>query len=569
VRLDLVWDSATGGGGSASAASAGSVAVLFDRPDAGGREGTVAADELLTWESRVDVETGAAETIAALRAHPQAAALSVDGFSLLEFAEYDLRFEWLNVMRGFEVGVRAGERWDVDEVVAQPGCPTSIVAGVRAGAGLPQAVGTEPWRGIAEHSTEGALRPRVGDALLRAVEKTRRLGSVRIMAVPAGTVGPALLATPHADLRAAGLGVMTFPGLDQGLSARLAPRLRLPGLAGLSSGVRARGAEASPKLPAGIELHGDRLLDAALRAVGDRVLTDNAHLATRAAATARRLDRLSGLRCLLLPTSALGPSRLLIEWARSRGVRVAVVQHGFYAFREADGGDRRAGTVFAWGGGVADQVARWPEPRPEVVVSGAPGAPKHLSPPLAVTAQRVLVATTNAPLGSAFGLFGFCEAFLRAVGPGVARLQSAGVSVELRLHPRESRVAYERMLARLGIDMPFAPDEPFGEAARRYDMLVSSTSSVAFEAGALGMPVLLWDGSVPMDVYRDHYLPPWDEDAPVRFSDAAEFDRLAGAVLADPQSVLADAMAYGRRLAEFVEPFSAERFADGLRRLAL
>ncbi len=111
------------------------------------------------------------------------------------------------------------------------------------------------------------------------------------------------------------------------------------------------------------------------------------------------------------------------------------------------------------------------------------------------------------------------------------------------------------------------PDGPFAPAAAAADIVVSAISSVAFEAAALGLPVLLWLSGAPNWVRRDYAVIPWTHNEPGMFEGAQEFMELADGLLERPAQTLALAHGLARHLARFAEPFQPERFAEGLRSL--
>ncbi len=400
---------------------------------------------------------------------------------------------------------------------------------------------------------------------LGAATPTRR---VRVAAVLNAKVAPAVMALSRAQLRAAGLAAMPFPGLDYGNSARLAARLRIPFLATLDPLVARRGPPPAP-LTGPDFAPADARLAAALRRVTRGLAQASWPRLVEAAYAVRGLSAAPDLRALVLPTTAVGASRLMMDWAHRRGIVVAAVQHGVYGFKEHDGGDSRADVLFAWSERVGEQAGAWPPPRPRVVAVGAPGMPRpEPRDRTSATLRRVLVATTWRPIESALAPASFHEQFVAAVAPGLALLQDAGVHVELRLHPIEDPAVYRRILASARLDLPFAAALPLAAALRDSDLVVAAPSSVAFEAGVLGVPVLLWTGGIPVALRDEHLVAPLSLELPGMFGDAHGFAALVRGLVSDRPAGLATGAALGARLAEYAEPFDAARFAQGLRELA-
>jgi ABC-type amino acid transport substrate-binding protein len=231
---------------------------------------------------------------------------------------------------------------------------------------------------------------------------------------------------------------------------------------------------------------------------------------------------------------------------------------------EGDGGDRRADVLFGWGPAVAGQVARWTAPQPRLEVVGVPGLARATRRRRDSRLQRVLVATTTGPFGTALAPWSTREDFLDALGDGLDRLRKAGIGIELRLHPREPTAEYEIMEGRAGRDpLPLAPPGPFAKVAERADLLIAPYSSVAFEAAALDIPVAMWIPDVTAAV-RAHFVPPLSEDLPGTFANAAGFDGLVARALDDRAGGLDTALSLSRNLGAYIAPLDTGRFASAL-----
>ena len=239
---------------------------------------------------------------------------------------------------------------------------------------------------------------------MRALAAATPTRGVRIAAVLNAKVAPAVAAVPRAQLRTAGVAAMPFPGLDYGNSARLAAQLRIPFLATLDPLVARRRAVPAARAGAGLRGRGS----AAGRCAAPR----------HARSWRRRRGRGSWkprTRCAVCaarptcapwccPTTAVGASRVLIDWARRRGIAVAAVQHGVYGFKEHDGGDSRADVLFAWSERVREQALAWPRPRPASSRSACRACRSRRGGGQAAgRPRRVLVATTGRPIESALG----------------------------------------------------------------------------------------------------------------------------------------------------------------------
>jgi hypothetical protein len=516
-------------------------------------------DEIETWAQRSAAEHRIGELLAAVRLTPAAAAIELDGHRLIDFAEYRLRAEIARLLRGWTLARGVG---DAQELVCDPAAPAALIMGLRAGLGLdPAAVRyTPPPELPGSRIARAAMRP-----VMRALASVSRPANVRVAAVATGKLTLAIDALSDVDLRSLNMATMPFPGLDYGNSAVLSLRRRLPMLA--TFGRRRAPSGPAVRLPERLDLDAEPELDHAVTVLVGRLLGGAAPDLAGAVAALAGLERVRELRVLLLPSAAYGASRLLIEWAHARGVRVAAMQHGIYAFREFDGGDRLADAVFAWGEGTAEQVRDWPAPRPALYPVGVPGMSSAALRRSGGVPRRVLIATSNTvdtPISPAT----FCESFVDVLAPGLSRLSAAGVRLELRPHPAEDPARYRRLLARHGLDVEILAGGPFQTAVAGADILISSASSVAFEGAALGLAVLMWLGPAPRSVRKEHMVAPWVDSAPGLFERAEDFSSLVEDLVERPARAFALADELSRRLARYAQPFDPARFGDCLRMLA-
>ncbi len=525
----------------------------------------VLADDLLDWDARAAIELKVAELLKAIRKQVVAEADpgGAPGLSraVVDLAEYELRFEWTALLCAHAAARRLGGPYEA--IISQPETPSAILAGVAAAAGRGPSVSGH-WLPAREPPPRRRLAHAVANALVAARAVATPPESIRLLALPAMRIITALSPLAPAELQAAGLAVGVFPGLTHGDPLRLVVDKRLPAFVPRPGRVRAPGAPALG--PTGEP----ELLDAALRRAADRMLAGAAGGAVAARQALGAMAALPSLRALLLPTTALGAARLVRDWAARRGIRVGVVQHGMYAFRDWDGGDRLADVIYGWGPGVRAQVAAWGPPTPRVEVVGAPGLPRPSTiRRQALTVDRVLVASTHPNLGTALTPWGSRWAFLHAVRGGLKTLRDAGASVTLRPHPSEPHDVYERLLRGFGIDgVEVTSAGAFGQVASAYDLVVCPPSSTAVEAAAIGVPILLWFGDQPSAIRRQFLLPPLSDELPGSFTDAGQFQSLARQAISAPEALLRQATSLSQRLLSYAEPYDPRRLADELRKLA-
>jgi hypothetical protein len=518
-------------------------------------------DALQDWEERNADEHRIAELMVALSEHPQLAAIELAGHRLIDFAELRMRPEVTLLLRGWTLA-RAGAKAGASALICDPAATPALLMGLRAGLGMDPASVSYT---IPPALPGSRLKRSVARPLMRALAAGTRARSVRVVAVAAGKLSLALASLSRTELRSMGVGAMPFPGLDHGNSALLALRRGLPLLPGC--GPSRAGPGPAVRLPERLELDGEAALDRALTLLVSRLLAGAAPELAHSVKALDGLTRARSLRALLLPSAAYGASRVLIEWAHERGVRVGVMQHGIWVFRDYDGGDRRADLLFGWGEGTAGQIHGWADPRPTVLPAGVPGTPVAAPRPPVASLRRALIATSST-LDTPLAPVAFCETFVEILAPGLRRLRAAGVELELRPHPNEDPRRYRRLLDALGLDVGITAGGPFRAAAQSADILISSASSVAFEAAALGLPVLLWLGGTPEWVRRQHLVEPWIESLPGTFQGAEDFGSLIDALLGRPADGFGIARELSRSLARYAQPFDRDAFADGLRLLS-
>lgn len=532
----------------------------------------VMADELLGWDQRAVIESDVRQLLAGLRADAAAAALRVCGNSLLDASEWHLRSEFTNVLCAYTAVAELVDGDAIESVVSGPRTPTSVRLGAEAAVAdalrRPPQLGVDEWTPIYPVPQPSRSKALAGAVLLRARAGVGRERHARVVALPTMKLAAALAQVSSNELRAAGVALTPFPGTGVRRVLEIARERRLPFVA---PAIRI-GSPMPPALAPGALLaldQGDQRasLTEALCVIARKTFVDTAYLAGQTAATIKALEDLRDLRSLVLPTAAVGQSLMLQAWAARRGITCAVVQHGSYFFRDWDGGDSRADVLFGWGEGVREQMDLWDGPTPRLVAAGAPTIGVANAKPSTGPVERLLVATTGNPKGSAFGLYGFADAFLRAIAPGVRLLHAHGVLVELRLHPVEQRSGYERRLKELGLPVRFSEAPDLASAVDMADAVIASFSSSAFEAAGRGRPVALWTGQIPGDILAAHFVPPLCDPMPATFSSSDDFQRLAEMMIHGAAAFLEESGELGAILAAYARPFDAALFAAEVERL--
>jgi hypothetical protein len=551
MRLHLVCDHSA-----CDAITDGGVALVLDRqmlPELEARRiETYFVDDLLDWTTRAEIEREVAGVLDQLRMDERLAEVTIEGYNLAASARYDIRIGATDVLRTIAAirTIPEASSWTPPSL---NGCPLGATLGARAALGaFPEASSSAAPRAAIPKMASIANR------ILRMASVLRSKPEARVVAFPGGKVLDALQAIDGRALRSLPLAVAAFPGLVAGGAARLSAR----GIPAVVAHTRPTSGTRSPLVAAVPTLAAEPAVDAALRAVVGSAL---ARTAKTVAETAQALETLEprGWRSVVLPTTS-GPTATVVrEWARRRNLVCAVVQHGIYGFRDWDDGDQDADVLLAWGPGVQSQ---FPSAQ-EVRIVGAPGVPEpHRG--AARDGRRILIVTTNAPLGSALGTHGFCEDFIRAVAAGLPALLDTGYTVTLRPHPTESRERYKRMLGPLAGRVSISTTRSFAKDADASDFVIGSASSATFEAAALQLPVALWLGGLPLAVRASFLLPPLDGELPATFNSPEDFVTLADSLARRDGVALDEMQALARRLRHYAVPFQPDRFADEISTLA-
>jgi hypothetical protein len=399
-------------------------------------------DELESWEQRSAAEYRIPELLSVVRSVPAVGAIGQAGYRLIDFAEFRLQTEIVQLLRGWNFARAApGAR----ELVCDPAAPPALLMGIRGGLGLdPAAV---PY--VIPPALPGSrLKRALARPVMHATAASSSPERVRIATVATGKLGLALDSLPDAALRELGIGTMPFPGLDYGNSALRALRRRLPMLA--TFGPARPGSGPAVSLPGHLDIAGEPGFDRALTLLVKRLLCSAAPELDGLVRAVRGFEQARSLRALVLPSAAYGASRFLIEWAHRRGVKVGAMQHGIYVFRQFHGEDHLADMVFCWGEHTTEQARDWPAPRPRFLPVGVPGTPRVAPRAPLDRVRRALIATSYAH-ETPVARVAFVESFVDALAPGLALLAEAGVELEFRTHPNEDPERYRHLFARRGL----------------------------------------------------------------------------------------------------------------------
>jgi hypothetical protein len=520
----------------------GDVAVAFDRLalPALAAQGVEShfVDDLLDWKIRMELEDEVAEVLERIGQSDDVRASEVEGYALGDVGRYDLRIGITDALRTAHVLERALEGRTPTALSADAGCTDGVLEAAEALTGL------EIERSLPKNGHPPALH--AANQLLRIVSLVRSPSKVRILGVPGAKVYDAFRAIDGRTLRSLGVGVAAFPDLVGGGAARLALTRSLPAIV-----AERRNGDGTEVVRLHGPVHPRPATDAAVRAVAERILSSAAGTVRELAPAVRALDACRSCRAVVLPSTSGAAAQMLRSWALRRGLTCAVVQHGIYVFRAWDGGDRDADVLLAWGPGVGDQVAGGPDVRPV----GVPGLVARRR--TGARERRMLIATTNAPTGSALGMHGFCEAFMDCVVPELGRMLASGWKVVLRPHPSEDEKRYAELLGSLAESVEISRTVGLHDQIATSALVVSSVSSAAVEAAAVGTPVALWLG-VPVEARRKYLLTPFDSELPGCFRDAAGFSALVA------EHDLTGSRELSEILRQYAMPFDAEAFASAL-----
>ncbi len=307
-------------------------------------EGRVAEDVRVAEEGRI------AEVLAKVREHPAVARIAHTGYSLIDFAEPSLKLEIAQLLRGWTLArVHGG----AGETARDPAASPALRMGARAGLGLDPADVSY----VMPIAVSEARIKQVGTRqIMRGVAVFSPQEHVRVAAVTTGKLALALDALTAADLRAAQVGVLPFPGSDRGSSVLFAVKRRRPLLVGY--GPRRPGPGMAVHLPERLGLSSEEELDRALSLLVARLLADLAPKQDQAVRALGGLHHTHALRVILLANLDSSASRLLLTYARDRSLRVAVFDEYAHELRELDGDVKRLPPDRS----TTEQAQDWPGP---------------------------------------------------------------------------------------------------------------------------------------------------------------------------------------------------------------
>lgn len=186
---------------------------------------------------------------------------------------------------------------------------------------------------------------------------------------------------------------------------------------------------------------------------------------------------------------------IAVEAAHARGLPAATMQHGDFSPAHREWAESEVDLITTWGEGPSEVLAGLGVGRDRIAVTGAPWA-DHLSTsaPSGARARggpraRVLVATSGA--GHSVGLPEH-EAHVRRLLAASAALPD--VDLVFRLHPKDRRPLYDRLLAEVpGARATILEPKDAGDIHRAlpdFALLITVTSTSAIDAMLHGVPVI-------------------------------------------------------------------------------
>jgi hypothetical protein len=180
----------------------------------------------------------------------------------------------------------------------------------------------------------------------------------------------------------------------------------------------------------------------------------------------------------------------------------------------------------------------------------------------------VLLTTTGPYLESVIFPTAVHDTFLKDVLPGIKLMQRHGIHVALRVAPSETPERYRHALDKAGVVVSLPERVSIAEAITQHDLLVCPLSSVALEASALGVPVLMGLPSMPSEFAHEHLVAPWSKSLPGVFHDSAGFLVLIDGIAGENPPAIAMGLELASHLREYAQPFDAEAFMSALRELS-
>ena len=147
-------------------------------------------------------------------------------------------------------------------------------------------------------------------------------------------------------------------------------------------------------------------------------------------------------------------------------------------------------------------------------------------------------------------------------------MQQQGIEIALRVAPSETPERYMRAFEVAGAVVPLAERVPIADAIAQHDLLICPFSSVALEASALGIPVLMCLPVMPAPFARSYLVTPWTESLPVCSTIRRSSSRLPRGLSARIPRPSRTGLELGSALSPYVQPFDADAFTNALRDLS-
>ncbi|MCK6546326.1 capsular biosynthesis protein [Myxococcota bacterium] len=180
-----------------------------------------------------------------------------------------------------------------------------------------------------------------------------------------------------------------------------------------------------------------------------------------------------------------------VHAASSMGIPSLALQHGDYSQAHAEWARSDVTMITAWGEAPAATLVKLGVTRERIIITGAPWADAlHVAEKVRRAGpRRVLVALSGA--GHAVGLPEHTSHVRRIVEASRAL---PDVELVFRLHPKDKRDLYERMMRELpgskGVIVEGRSAPPIHDELPKFDALLTVTSASAMDAMLHGLPVV-------------------------------------------------------------------------------
>jgi hypothetical protein len=201
------------------------------------------------------------------------------------------------------------------------------------------------------------------------------------------------------------------------------------------------------------------------------------------------------VKCIVLPNDCQEMMRLVVLVGEKIKIPALVIQHGILLKGiKFDNNHMTAQYSAFWSNRFRDEFVEEGLNPENTFVTGAPFFDRYMPylnnhPKVNSDIKRVLVITTNAPLGLAYGEFDMPELFITSVIDSLKKIKN--IEIIIKTHPAESVEYYQNLLKNYNCgNAAISRNSNLPELLQQSDLIISAGSTVLFEARIFKKPII-------------------------------------------------------------------------------